>query len=195
MKNDTVELTVKIEIPIHMLKYLFDICNKSESESTECNDSVISIKPDNITIIPETASDNRKLQSNTTDGPSYKYNMYDTNPELFLDLYNRYMNGELSASEIADLLGCTHANFANMVAYYRKKENIHEAKDSTRRSTRFAKYKIYDRDPELFLEVYNKYMTKKITVEEATKELDFSVHTFYRSIKYYEHKTGIENFG
>ena len=193
MKNDTVEITVKIEIPIQTLKYLFDICNKYESESTECNDSVVTIKPNNITIVPETVSNNSKLQSNTNYIPSYK--LYDTNPELFLEVYTKFMNDELSAPEAANLLGCSAATFNNMITYYRNKENINEIKYRTGMRRRSAKYKIYDTNPELFLEIYTKFMNKKITGEEAAKELDMSVNTFYKSMEYYEAETGIKNFG
>lgn len=111
-------------------------------------------------------------------------------------MYNKYMNYVLTAPEAANLLGCSVSTFNNMVLYYRKKENIHEIKHRGKSSyMKLAKYDIYDKKPEEFLEVYNKFTNKEIRIKEAARLLGISVSTFYRSIKYYEHKTGIENFG
>ena len=75
------------------------------------------------------------------------------------------------------------------------KKNVHENKHRTATNKNLAKYNIYDEKPKEFIEVYNKFTNKEIRIKEAARLLGISVSTFYRSIKYYEHKTGIENFG
>lgn len=178
MKNDTIEIVVKVEIPIQMAKYL-----SNKSESIGCNDFVISIKPNNSTTI-ETMSNGRRSHNRM---PLYK--IYDTNPELFLEVYNKYMNDELSGDDAALILNCSRETFNAMVRYYRDKENSNEVKYRTNKSfNHLAKYTICDKKPKKFLEVYNKFMNKKITGREAAKELELSIATFYRSMKYYKAK-------
>ena len=123
------------------------------------------------------------------------YNIYDKKPEEFLKVYTRYMNDELTRPEAADLLSCSVSTFNNMISYYRHKENIHEVKRGGKKYKNLTKYTIYDEKPEEFLEVYNKFTNKEIYSKEAARLLGVSVSTFYRSIRYYESKTGIENFG
>ncbi len=185
MKSNVIKTAARIGVVI-AANYLFKLHNKS---TTGGNDSTIKTKSDNEKK-EETENKIEESESYTDRVPMFR--MYDEKPEEFLEVYNRYMKDELTGFEAADLLGCRIDTFTNMVKYYRSKENLNEKKYRTNK--RLAKYMICDTDPELFLEVYIKFINKEINSREAAKEFGISVSTFYRSIRYYESKNGIRDW-
>ena len=175
MKSNVIKTAARIGVVV-AINYLLKLHNKS---TTGGNDSKIKTKSDD-----EKKEEIEESQSNTNTVPLFR--IYDEKPEEFLEVYNRYMKDELTGYEAADLLGCGVDTFTNMVKYYRNKEKLHEKKYRTNK--RLAKYMICDTNPELFLEVYIKFINKEIDSREAAKEFGISVSTFYRSVRYYESK-------
>ena len=180
MKSNVIKTAARIGVVI-AVNYLFKLHSKS---TTGSNNSTIKANPDN-----DNKEEIEEPQSDTDRVPLFR--IYDEKPEEFLEVYNRYMKDELTGFEAADLLGCGIDTFTSMVKYYRNKENLNETKYRTNK--RLAKYMICDTNPELFLEVYIKFINKEINSREAAKEFGISVSTFYRSVRYYESKNGIRD--
>ena len=130
---------------------------------------------------------NRMLIIRRHGGIVNKIKIYDEEPKKFLNVYRKYMNYELSVEDAAKELNMSVAIFRKAIRYYRDKKNIPDKKSSYPPNN-ISKYKIYDKDPERFLEVYNKYKNKEIIGEVAAKELNMSVSAFYKAINYYKSK-------